>query len=78
MGRPRVSGRLRGEAIPYAVRILTASDILVAMTESRPYRRHRVDVFKELRAAAGTQLDPALVPAISRVAHDLAEGTRSG
>lgn len=64
---------LREEAIPHAVRILTASDILVAMTEPRPYRRHRVDVFKELRAAAGVQLDPALLPATLRVAHDLVE-----
>jgi HD-GYP domain-containing protein (c-di-GMP phosphodiesterase class II) len=64
---------LAGEAIPEAARLLAAADCLAATSEPRPYRRAEPDVGAELRAAAGTQLDPSLVPALLRVARDLSE-----
>jgi len=64
---------LAGEAIPKPARLLAAADCLAATSEPRPYRRAEPDVDAELRAAAGTQLDPSLVPALLRVARDLSE-----
>jgi putative nucleotidyltransferase with HDIG domain len=56
---------LAGEAIPLTARVLQLADAFDAMTCDRPYRRaftQRVAA-AELRRAAGSQFDPALVKA---------------
>jgi response regulator RpfG family c-di-GMP phosphodiesterase len=54
---------LRGEAIPLAARIFSVVDVWDALITARVYKPAwpEVDVLKYLRAAAGSQLDPALV-----------------
>lgn len=55
---------LAGEEIPIQVRIASICDTFDAMTSDRSYR-HALPIFEALRrldAAAGTQLDPNLVP----------------
>jgi HD-GYP domain-containing protein (c-di-GMP phosphodiesterase class II) len=56
---------LAGEEIPLIARILAVVDAFSAMTTTRPYRKaFPVErALAELRAAAGTQLDPDLVDA---------------
>jgi diguanylate cyclase (GGDEF)-like protein/putative nucleotidyltransferase with HDIG domain len=60
---------LAGEAIPIEARIVAAADAYSAMTADPPYRRsrNRAAAMRELRAAAGAQLDPAVVEALCRV-----------
>jgi diguanylate cyclase (GGDEF)-like protein/putative nucleotidyltransferase with HDIG domain len=60
---------LADEAIPIEARIVAAADAYSAMTADPPYRRsrNRVGAIRELRAAAGGQLDPAVVEALCRV-----------
>jgi len=55
--------RLVGEQIPLIARILAVGDAFSAMTTTRPYRKALTvkQALDELRAAAGTQLDPELV-----------------
>ena len=55
--------RLAGEQIPLFARILAVGDAFSAMTTTRPYRKALTvqQALDELRAAAGTQLDPELV-----------------
>ena len=56
---------LRGEQIPLAARIVAVCDAYLAMTADRAYRAglgHTI-AFRELRAVAGTQFDPAVVDA---------------
>ena len=57
--------RLAGEQIPHVARILAVGDAFSAMTTIRPYRRALsvAQALDELRAAAGSQLDPVLVAA---------------
>jgi PAS domain S-box-containing protein len=57
---------LAAEAIPLASRVILASDAYHAMTSDRPYRAamSHADAVAELTAAAGTQLDPAVVGAL--------------
>jgi len=52
-----------GEKIPLGARLLSIADAYDAMVSNRPYRkgRSRQEAFAELRRAAGTQFDPALV-----------------
>ena len=54
---------LAGEQIPLGARIIAVADAWEAMTSSRPYRPalSRADAIRELRATAGSQLDPAIV-----------------
>lgn len=54
---------LRGEEIPYLVRVLTVIDSFDAMTSNRPYNKHRTyeEGFAELRRCSGTQFDPNIV-----------------
>jgi HD-GYP domain-containing protein (c-di-GMP phosphodiesterase class II) len=60
---------LAGEAIPLEARIVACCDTWNAMRTNRSYRRAlSVEVaLTELRASAGTQLDPTLVAALSEV-----------
>ena len=61
--------RLAGEAIPIEARVVAAADVYSAMTTDRVYSdaRSRQSALRELRRAAGTQLDPAVVDALCRV-----------
>ena len=56
---------LAGERIPLLGRIMAVADAFSAMTLDRPYRKGMDPeaALGELARAAGTQLDPALVPA---------------
>lgn len=55
---------LRGADIPLAARIFAVVDMWDAMTSDRPYRRAlpREEARRRLCEAAGTQLDPQIVP----------------
>jgi HD-GYP domain-containing protein (c-di-GMP phosphodiesterase class II) len=54
---------LKGEDIPLLGRILAVADAYSAMTTDRPYRKALtpIEARKELKRAAGTQLDPHVV-----------------
>lgn len=54
---------LKGEAIPFAARIIALADTIDAMTSERPYRRAMggQEVRAELLRCRGKQFDPALV-----------------
>jgi HD-GYP domain-containing protein (c-di-GMP phosphodiesterase class II) len=56
---------LVGEQIPLGSRIVAVCDAYQAMTTNRPYRQAVSDIEarRELRAAAGSQFDPAVVEA---------------
>jgi two-component system, cell cycle response regulator len=56
---------LAGAAIPLGARIVAVADAYAAMTAGRPYRAARTaaEALAELRSAAGTQFDPAVVDA---------------
>jgi len=60
---------LKGKDIPLAARILAVCDTFAAMTSDRPHRKAlSLDrAIAELKSAAGTQLDPAIVEALLRV-----------
>jgi two-component system cell cycle response regulator len=57
--------RLAGGEVPVGARIVAVADAFAAMTAPRPYRpaRSADEALEELRAAAGTQFDPAVVEA---------------
>jgi putative nucleotidyltransferase with HDIG domain len=59
---------LAGEHIPLLSRILGVVDAYEAMTSDRPYRRAlpQEEAIARLRAAAGTQFDPAIVAVFLR------------
>jgi len=60
---------LRGEEIPYLARILGVADAFAALTLDRPYRRSvsESEALREIRRAAGSQFDPAVVEAFCEV-----------
>lgn len=60
---------LKGDAIPLGARIFAVCDTLDAITSDRPYRAARsfAEAAAEIRRAAGTQFDPAIVEAFLRV-----------
>jgi diguanylate cyclase (GGDEF)-like protein len=60
---------LRGDEIPLLGRILAVADTYAAMLSNRPYRTalDPDQAAEELRAIAGTRLDPALVPLLLSV-----------
>jgi HD-GYP domain-containing protein (c-di-GMP phosphodiesterase class II) len=60
---------LAGEEIPIAARIVFACDAYNAMTTDRPYRQAmaRDDAVAELIANTGTQFDPKIVAALTKV-----------
>src|SRR5690606_32648461 len=60
---------LKGEEIPLEVRVVSVADAYDAMTNQRTYREAltRGEARKELDRGAGTQFDPEVVAAFSRV-----------
>lgn len=56
---------LAGDEIPLGARIIFVCDAFHAMTSDRPYRKavDRDEAIRRLRAARGTQFDPAVVDA---------------
>jgi diguanylate cyclase (GGDEF)-like protein/putative nucleotidyltransferase with HDIG domain len=67
---------LSGDAIPLESRILAVADAYEAMTADRPYRpaMSATEAQAELRSAAGSQFDPAVVEAFLRVLGHLSAG----
>jgi diguanylate cyclase (GGDEF)-like protein/PAS domain S-box-containing protein len=65
---------LAGAAIPLEARIVAAADAYSAMTSARPYSAALppAEAAQELRAAAGSQLDPEVVAALIAVLGPLA------
>jgi HD-GYP domain-containing protein (c-di-GMP phosphodiesterase class II) len=65
-----------GEETPLVARIVCACDAFSAMTTDRPYRagRTRADAITELARCAGTQFDPLVVGALTRVVLEPQEG----
>jgi diguanylate cyclase (GGDEF)-like protein/putative nucleotidyltransferase with HDIG domain len=65
--------KLAGAEIPLVARILSVGDAFSAMTTTRPYRKALSvqQALDELRAAAGSQLDPTLVAEfVDGIEHD--------
>jgi putative two-component system response regulator len=62
---------LSGEQIPLVGRIVAIADVFDAMTHDRPYKpaSGTVEALAEVRAAGGTQFDPAVVDAFLRLDH---------
>lgn len=60
---------LCGEEIPLPARIIAVADAFDAMTTDRPYRAAIApgEAVEELRACAGSQFDPAIVDAFTRI-----------
>jgi HD-GYP domain-containing protein (c-di-GMP phosphodiesterase class II) len=71
---------LSGTRIPLLARILAVADCFDAMTSPRPYRAAlaRAEVRDALRAAAGTQLDPAFVRVFRAALHSRTSATLFG
>ena len=66
---------LSGMSIPLTARILAVADTFDAMTSQRTFRpaKSRQEALRELKAVAGTQLDPAVVDAFLAVADRMGE-----
>jgi HD-GYP domain-containing protein (c-di-GMP phosphodiesterase class II) len=58
-----------GEATPLAARVVAVADTFSAITTTRSYRRAQTPeaALTELKACAGTQFDPRVVEALTRV-----------
>jgi HD-GYP domain-containing protein (c-di-GMP phosphodiesterase class II) len=71
---------LAGEAIPVQARIFAVADTLDAITTDRPYRTASSwsDARQVIRAAAGTQFDPAIVAAYDTVPDEAFARIRGG
>jgi len=70
---------LSGDQIPLESRIVFCADAFHAIRCDRPYRsgRSAEDALAELRRHSGTQFDPAVVEALSRVRKELQESSIS-
>jgi two-component system cell cycle response regulator len=64
---------LSGDQIPLESRIIAVCDAFTAKTSARPYAEQRTipEAVAELRRAAGTQFDPAVVDALSELVVEL-------
>jgi len=62
-------GNLKGEDIPYLVRMLTVADCFDAMTSNRPYNKRKtyMEAMDELKRCSGTQFDTDIVNAFVEV-----------
>jgi putative nucleotidyltransferase with HDIG domain len=71
---------LHAHEIPLAARIISCCDAFNAMTTNRPYRRAMPDslALAELATHAGTQFDPRVVDALTRVIAGSSGGPESG
>ena len=60
---------LKGDNIPYLVRMLTVVDSFDAMTSSRPYNKRKTykEAIEELKKCSGTQFDKDIVDAFIQV-----------
>jgi HD-GYP domain-containing protein (c-di-GMP phosphodiesterase class II) len=69
---------LAGEDIPLAARVFAVADALDALTTDRPYRRGSplADARAAIAEAAGTQFDPRVVDALSRIPDETLERIR--
>ncbi|HVH64994.1 MAG TPA: HD domain-containing phosphohydrolase [Candidatus Acidoferrum sp.] len=76
MGYP---DRLKGEAIPMVVRILSVADVFDAVTSKRPYRTgvSLESAMKVIKSGAGTQFDPDVVKAFEKRAKRIVELSRA-
>jgi HD-GYP domain-containing protein (c-di-GMP phosphodiesterase class II) len=72
--------RRRGDEIPLMARIVGVADAYNAMTSDRPYRKAMPTTVaaSRLRAAAGTQFDPAVVAAFEALLAEESESYRRG
>jgi putative two-component system response regulator len=60
---------IAGEEIPLAGRIVSVADVFDALTHERPYKKAWAveDAVSEIKRHSGTQFDPAVVAAFSRL-----------
>ncbi|GAA0177331.1 diguanylate cyclase [Clostridium sediminicola] len=60
---------LKGDEIPYLVRVLTVVDSFDAMTSNRPYNKAKTyeEAVEELKRCSGTQFDPEIAKAFIEV-----------
>ena len=68
VGRPGISERLAGDAIPIEGRITAVADFFDALTHDRPYRHAvpRQFVLLDIEQGAGTQFDPGVAEVMSQ------------
>ncbi len=66
---------LAGEAIPKLARIMSVADCFDAMASDRPYRNQmeKSRVIKIIRDNSGTQFDPEVVDAFSRIVDQMSD-----
>ena len=64
--------------IPVGARVLAVADAYDAMTSNRPYRKalEPLEAIKEIKNCSGTQFDPEIVKALTRIIPDLNLGVK--
>jgi HD-GYP domain-containing protein (c-di-GMP phosphodiesterase class II) len=64
---------LKGEAIPFAARLFSVSDVFDALTSNRPYRPawSRKRALAHIKARAGTDFDPSIVPVFEQMIEEI-------